>query len=132
MSPNTFTCWRHDVTFPVLSRVEYEARNLPIGCVRCTDEITRASDPKGMSGDDRAAEVIRLLNDPLTVAWELVHDRITQLVGRDVWTHEMVNPRVLAEEARDWKHPADLRAHVLGTLRDAVGDKPIIVVEGRS
>ena len=40
-----------------------------------------------MTPDERVAE-LRLLLGPLEIDFPLVHERIEELVGRPVWTHE--------------------------------------------
>ena len=124
----TFECARHGFLIPILTPADAKQRGLPVGCPECTAAIESAPRAVEMSGDDRAKEVRRLLTEPSTVAMSLIHERIAALVGRDVWTHELVNPDILAAEARDWQHPRNLEGHLLGTLRDAMGDKPIVIV----
>lgn len=83
-----------------------------------------------MSGDDRAEEVRALLLEPNAYRVGDIHQRIEQLVGRPVWTHEFVTDTRLIEEARGaLPHPEDLRAHVLESIQAVAGDKPVIVVE---
>lgn len=126
----TFDCHKHGFAIPILTPSEAHERGLPVGCPDCTDDIQTRPDTNEMPGEERAAEVRALLTEPTTVSFSLIHERITDLMGRDVWTHEFVNPEILAAEAQDWKHPGDLEGHLIGTLRDAAGDKPIVVVRG--
>jgi hypothetical protein len=81
-----------------------------------------------MTGDERAAEVIALLNDPNAYRVHDIHGRLQALVGRSVWTHEFATDLALAEEARTWDHPADLMAHLKAT-GEALTGKPIVVLD---
>jgi hypothetical protein len=80
-----------------------------------------------MTGDERYAEVIALLNDPNTYVFGDIHKRIQVLVGRSVWTHEFATDLALANEARTQHHPVDLRAHLAATV-EALTDAPVIFV----
>lgn len=84
-----------------------------------------------MTGDDRAAEVARWLHEPMTVAFDVMHQRVEHLVGRPVWTHELATDHII-EEARTWAHPTDLEAHVIGSLDQLAGTKPVIVFRRRA
>jgi len=52
--------------------------------LRSTMESVRAA-PR----EERAEELSLLFMTPLTVPFELVHERLEALVGRSVWTHEL-------------------------------------------
>lgn len=126
MGFETFRCQRHGFDIPRITKREAEARGLTYGCPGCIADAD-GPDPATMTGDERAAEVLRWLHGPMTIDMDLLHKRIEQLVGRPVWTHEMATDRI-AEEARTWQHPADLEAHVIGSLDQLAGTKPVIVV----
>lgn len=84
------------------------------------------------TGEEREAGLRHLLHDPLCVQVSVVHEVIEGLVGRPVWTHEMARPEGLYREARTHEHPVDLEAHVIGSLDQLAGDKPVIVVRDQS
>jgi hypothetical protein len=56
-----------------------------------------------MTGDERAAEM-EMWRGNLEIPFDLLHERIEELVGRPVWTHEMAKFEELIEEARTWNH----------------------------
>lgn len=102
--------------------VETGSKGLP----ECADDV-RAILTDG-TGPQREAELRRLLDAPLCVPFGLIHEKTEALVGRPVWTHEFARPEGLYEEARTQRHPVDLEAHVIGSLDQLAGDKPVIVV----
>lgn len=100
---------------------------LPPSCPPCVERMQRPVD--SMTGDERAAELEHWGDTVLTVEFADLHRRIEELVGRPVWTHEMGSqmwPNLVAE-ARSQEHPADLEAHVIGSLDQVAGTRPVIV-----
>lgn len=120
-------CPRHGENVAKVSPAEAERLGVPFGCQGCTAELTAGCNPETMTGDERAAEVERWLCGPLMTAFDLVHERIEAVVGRPVWTHEMAAAERLVEEARSQQHPVDLEAHVIGSLDQMAGNKPVII-----
>jgi hypothetical protein len=123
-----FDCPTHGESVAIVSSSEAERLGIPFGCQGCTSEMKVAPDPDTMSGDERAMEIERLTNDPITIPFDMIHERIEKLVGRPVWTHEMITPERLAEESRTQQHPVDLEAHVIGSLDQLAGNKPVHIV----
>lgn len=80
------------------------------------------------TGSDREILLRVLLNDPLCVPFSLLHEIAEKLVGRPVWTHEFARPEHLFAEARTHEHPPDLEAHVIGSLDQIAGTKPVLIV----
>lgn len=78
-------------------------------------------------GEERATVLRALLDAPLCVPFGVIHERTEALVGRPVWTHEFARPDGLYREAASQEHPADLEAHVIGSLDQLAGNKPVIV-----
>lgn len=97
-------------------------------CSGCNDDLDQRPAPEAMSGDERAEEVRSLMEEPNAYIFSEVHRRMESLVGRSVWTHEMARSEHLIAEARTWKHPADLEAHVIGSLDQIAGTKPVLIV----
>jgi len=100
--------------------------NIDPGCeadVRALLDVAKTG-----TGDDRAHVLRELLEAPVCVKFDLIHEVTVALVGRDVWTHEFARPENLYREARTQEHPADLEAHVIGSLDQMMGDKPVVVV----
>jgi hypothetical protein len=104
---------------------------LPPACPECL--ALMEVDPDTMTGEERAAE-LEAFGEILTVEFDKFHRRVEQLVGRPVWTHEMATTLwpTLVEEARTQRHPADLEAHVIGSLDQVAGNKPVIVAKPRA
>lgn len=123
----TVHCGIHELDVPKVTRAEAEAAGIPFGCPECLAEMDLGRSPDEMPGDAREAEVLRWLCCPMFVPMDRIHERIEALVGRPVWTHEMVRAERLAEEARTWKHPIDLEAHVIGSLDQMAGSKPVLI-----
>jgi hypothetical protein len=69
-----------------------------------------------MTGDERG-DALQVLYGPLEIPMSLVHQRIEELVGRPVFTHEMIPSSwsSLIAEARGERPPADL-AEIIGKL----------------
>lgn len=100
---------------------------LPPACPECVAIMERPVSE--MTGDERAAELNHWGDTVLTVEFDKLHKRIEELVGRPVWTHELGTDGFtnLLREARTWEHPPDLEAHVIGSLDQLAGDKPVII-----
>jgi hypothetical protein len=120
-------CPRHGENVAKISQNEAEALGIPFGCQGCTAELMTGRDPDTMTGDERAAELQRWLMGPLMTSLDLVHQRADALVGRPIWTHEMATAERLIEEARSQQHPVDLEAHIIGSLDQLAGNKPVII-----
>jgi hypothetical protein len=74
-------------------------------CPTCVAAFKSRQSARKMTGDERAAEM-RLFAGPLEIPFALLHQRIEELVGRPVWTHELgTNFDGLVEEARTRQHP---------------------------
>lgn len=100
---------------------------LPPACPECVSLMQRPVSE--MTGDERADELKHWGDTVLTVDFMDLHKRIEQLVGRPVWTHELGTDGLtnLIREARSQQHPPDLEAHVIGSLDQLAGNKPVII-----
>jgi hypothetical protein len=65
-------------------------------CIGCVNDFANRRDADTMSGDERAAEMDRWVR-VLTIPFSDVHQRIEELVGRGVFTHEMAGEALFAE-----------------------------------
>lgn len=101
---------------------------LPPACPECVTAMQRSV--ATMTADERADELQHWGDIVLTVEFDVLHKRIEELVGRSVWTHEMASSLFpnLVREARSQEHPVDLEAHVIGSLDQIAGTKPVITV----
>jgi hypothetical protein len=97
-------------------------------CPECEANLANRPEPAAMTGDERAAELLDDLMGENCYLFDNIHKRVEALVGRPVWTHEMAAADNLAKEARTWQHPVDLEAHVIGSLDQLMGDKPVVIV----
>lgn len=96
------------------------------GLPECADDVAALTVPE--DGEQREATLRQLLGAPLCVSFSLIHEKAEALVGRPVWTHEFAAPEGLYAEARTQRHPVDLEAHVIGSMDQMMGNKPIVVV----
>lgn len=80
------------------------------------------------TGEEREAGLRFLLEGALCTKFTVLHEVAEHLIGRPVWTHEFARPENLYREARTQDHPADLEAHVIGSLDQLAGDKPVLIV----
>jgi hypothetical protein len=92
MKRNTYVCPHH----PGLGA-------LSGACPDCMEAWAKRRDPDTMTGDERAAE-IDFWTGIVTIPFADIHQRINELVGRGVFTHEMGSKELL-EEARTRVHP---------------------------
>lgn len=75
-------------------------------CPTCVANFEHRRHPDDMTPDERVEE-LELLRGTLEIPFEMVHQRVGELVGRPVYTHEMgFNWRGLVEEARTQDHPS--------------------------
>ncbi len=103
-------------------------RTVPVGgpvLPECEADVQNLVVPD--DGVEREAALRKLLDAPLCVSFGSIHERTEALVGRPVWTHEFARPDGLYREARSQEHPADLEAHVIGSLDQLAGNKPVII-----
>lgn len=76
-------------------------------CPDCQEAFANRRNPDEMTGEERAAE-FRWWGTILTLPFDDLHQRIQELVGRPVWTHEFAGQAavdMLIEEARTRTHP---------------------------
>jgi hypothetical protein len=86
--------------------------------------------------EQRAAEILRLCHASGSTliaegytTFDKIWDRISELVGRSTFNHELADPESLAEEVRTG-HVPSVQERTVGKLRRLAGpDKPIVVVE---
>jgi hypothetical protein len=115
----TFVCG-HGRTFEVATQ------NIDPECEADTRALLAVA--KTGTGEERERALRDLLEAPVCVKFDLIHEVTVALVGRDVWTHEFARPKNLYREALTQEHPADLEAHVIGSLDQLMGSKPVVVV----
>lgn len=92
-------------------------------CPTCLAAFPNRRPVHAMSGDERAAE-LELWGGVLEIPFSLVHERIEELVGRSVWTHELgLNWPCLVEEARTQDRPG------MDAILDLIPEEKRVVVE---
>ena len=57
-------------------------------CQACVVGFSSRRPAEEMTPDERAAEMRRFAG-PVSIPFDLIHQRIEELVGRSVWTHEI-------------------------------------------
>ena len=80
-----------------------------------------------MSRPKRVAELRSLLEGAMEVNLKLIHERIEQLVGRPVWTHEFALPESLYAELETGDVP-DMEL-IIGKIHQIKPDMPVIVIQ---
>lgn len=97
-------------------------------CPQCVAEFEALPAVDTLNADQRGDEIMRLCTEASWAGFERIWKRIDQCVGRGTYTHELARPVLLAREARNQEHPADLEAHLVGLMDQLMGDKPVHVV----
>ena len=110
---STYTCPWHEVE---IERGQH--------CTACVERYASLPDPKTMTVEQRVAE----LNDwydkaILTISMGDLQQRIEALVGRPVWTHELVNREAFVREMRSGQ-----AASFEDVLDKIPSDKRVVVV----
>jgi hypothetical protein len=92
-------------------------------CPKCLDDFENRPDAEQMTGNQRADEMKRL-DGPMEIPFSNVHQRIEELVGRPVWTHEIgLNWQGLVDEAANRSHPS------MTEIIDLIpADKQVIII----
>jgi hypothetical protein len=96
-------------------------------CGACLEDFKTRRHRDDMTGEERAAEIERWTI--VTIPIRDIHQRIEELVGRSVFTHEMggdANFARLQQEARTNDHPSF--REILGKVPDGV---PVVIVDER-
>lgn len=99
--------------------------DLTEACPVCTAEWENRPDAATMTPEERLAE-FRSWGNVLEIDFAKVHQRIEELVGRPVWTHEMGTSGVpyLEHEILTGQHPS-----MDGVLAKLPVDMPVIAVQ---
>lgn len=94
-------------------------------CPTCTAEWEERRDASKMTPEERLAE-FRSWGGVLEIDWPKVHQRIEELVGRPVWTHELGTSGLpyLEHEILTGDHPT-----MEGVLAKLPADKPVVVLD---
>jgi hypothetical protein len=92
-------------------------------CTDCMTAFETRRDAATMTAEERAAE-FEWWGSILTIPFANLHQRIEELVGRSVWTHELANPKALIREIRSGQSAS------FGDVLDKIpSGKPIIVID---
>lgn len=102
--------------------------DLTEACPVCTAWWEQRPPAESLTREQRLSE-FRSWGPILEIDWPKVHQRIEELVGRPVWTHEMGTDRLpyLEHEIITGEHPT-----MDGVLAKLPADKPVIVVRTES
>jgi hypothetical protein len=94
----------------------------PTGCPTCVAELDSRRDVNGMTADERVAE-FDSWGPILEVPFARFHERMQELVGRPIFTHEFAQPDLLRVEILTGNAPG-----LDGVLAKLPADKPVIPV----
>ena len=108
---DTYTCEKHNLA------------GLSSWCPSCIAEFNGRMPACEMSISQRIV-AFKALPEQLTIPFDSLHLWITELMGRDVWTHELAHPEQLIEELESGES-ADI-GDVMGKLP---WDKPVVLVD---
>ena len=78
-----YTCQKHDIA------------DLTSWCPACMEAFENRR--RDMTIAERVA-ALKAIPDQLTIPFASIHQWITELMGRDVWTHELAHPELLVSE----------------------------------
>lgn len=92
-------------------------------CPTCLKNFDSRRSATAMTIDERVVE-LEAICDVIEIPFDKIHQRIEELVGRPVWTHEIGWPELLVEEIRSQK-PASFE-DVLAKVPPHVG---VIIVK---
>lgn len=91
-------------------------------CPTCVTSFEKRRDADGMTPDERVAEFDSLCG-PLEIPFSMLHQRIGELAGRAIWTHELGSssiPRIREEirarrcpTAEEWLAPFEGKTVIL-------------------
>lgn len=93
-------------------------------CPTCVKAWEKRTDASEMTPEERAAE-FDSWTGVLEIGFSMLHERIEELVGRPVWTHELARIELLRHEILTGEHPS-----MEGVLAKLPADMPVLVVEG--
>lgn len=112
----TFTCRVHQV----------EIRTDGNGCELCIAAFPLREHAEAMTPDERVAELERLCGQ-VTMPVRMIFQRISELVGRPVYTHEIALAfDQLREEA--WSRTGEMPDEETVIARAELSGKPVVVV----
>jgi hypothetical protein len=100
-------------------------------CGHCTQDIKARRKSKDMTTEERIAELRTFFEGTgqfLMVPFDVLHERVQELMARPVWTHELARPQSLIAElegTKGWSGPVGSLIDIIG--EDRAGD--VIVVQ---
>lgn len=92
-------------------------------CPQCMGSFRTRKAIVDMTIDERVEELGRL-SGQLTIPFSDMHQRIEELMGRGVWTHEMADFDSLVKELRNGD-----RVKMADIIAKLPQDKPVILIE---
>ena len=96
-------------------------------CLTCQNAVPCWKSPDLMTPEERVKE-LTMWYGPLEIDFGIMHDRINALVGRDVFTHELVNKKQLIDEILG-KSPHPTIEMIYEKAVKIVGENRIIVAD---
>ncbi len=89
-------------------------------CPNCLHDFATRTEVNKMTPEERAAE-LHTWYDTREIEFSMLHQRIEELVGRPIWTHELIDKEGLTQEILGTRGTPNL-------LDTFPKDKPVIVV----
>lgn len=97
-------------------------KGLDCACPTCTEFFANRPDAGGMTVDQRLAEWDSWMG-PLCIPFGDLHQRLEELAGRPIWTHELAKPEYIRAEIATVS-----TVGMEGVLAKLPHDKPVIAV----
>ena len=123
--PKYGICPTHGTTVLITSQGRADDLGIEHGCPDHNAELRSRPPVESMTADERVAE-LRGMDGPLWCGMGLLFQRMDDLVGRPLMTHERVDLDLLEHEIR-----TGLRPTSLGIVAKLPHDKPVVVVGDR-
>jgi hypothetical protein len=111
---NAYTCRKHNI------------EGLTSFCPSCLTEFENRKPAASMSVAERVA-ALKAIPEQLTIPFDSIHQWYTELMGRDVWTHELAHPEQLIEELEQGE-----RVSLGDVIAKLPWDKPVLLVDPES
>jgi hypothetical protein len=103
--------------------VEWKPGERPGGCPTCINEWEHRKDPRRMTVEERLTE-FDSWGPILEIPFDMLQQRMQELVGRPIWTHEFASPDFLRKEIETGE-----LANFGDVLDKLPKNKPVVVLQ---
>jgi hypothetical protein len=118
----TGRCDAHGIEVAVVSKSYAEEHGVQYGCPACREDLATRPGRDQMTREQRCDE-LRTVLGANWAGFDVVWQRVDELVGRSTYTHELAYPEYLEHEIMTGSVPT-----VEGIIAKLPADKPVIVV----